>query len=48
MQKKKRATPKTLQASISVWNINVYDSRIRKRLIKYDLFEGVSRRHPGH
>ena len=40
--KNPRATSQTLQASVSMLNVRVYDSSIRKRLNKYDSFGRVA------
>ena len=39
-------TSQTLQASVSMLNVKVHDSIIRKRLNKYGLFGRVARRKP--
>jgi len=42
LAKNPRATSQTLQASVSMLNVRVYDSSIRKRLNKYDSFGRVA------
>lgn len=45
-KRKPRATSQTLQASVSMLNVKVYDSSVRKRLNKYGLFRRVTRSKP--
>lgn len=37
---------RTLQGSVSMLNIKIHDSTVRKRLNKYELFGRVARRKP--
>lgn len=46
--KNPRATPLTLHGSVSMLNVKVYDSKIRKRLNEYGLLGRVARREPPH